>query len=132
MVVRNICLVFVFVKRNYVFEGFVGVRSVIFSKSIQVDAVRIGEGTLIGKAPGCEGGGWFHEFQSAVENTGGKFYVRTDEHPVSEIVQDIQKQEAMMVKVVSSRENVDIPEAAFIMLLLGIIVFCGAGWVLQK
>lgn len=72
------------------------------------------------------------EFQSAVENTGGKFYIRTDEHPVSEIVQDIQKQEAMMVKVVSSRENVDIPEAAFIMLLLGIIVFCGAGWVLQK
>ena len=72
------------------------------------------------------------EFKTAVENTGGKFYVRTDQHPVSEIVQDIQKQEAMMVKVVSSRENVDIPEGAFIMLLLGIVMFCGAGWVLQK
>ena len=72
------------------------------------------------------------EFKTAVENTGGKFYVRTDQHPVSEIVQDIQKQEAMMVKVVSSRENVDIPEGAFIMLLLGIVMFFGAGWVLQK
>ena len=72
------------------------------------------------------------EFKRAVENTGGKFYVRTDQHPVSEIVQDIQKQEAMMVKVVSSRENVDIPEVAYIVLLIGLSIFCGAGLVLQK
>ncbi|MBO4458424.1 MAG: hypothetical protein J5802_11960 [Butyrivibrio sp.] len=72
------------------------------------------------------------EFKRAVEDTGGKFYVRTNAHPVSEIVQDIQKQEAMMVKVVSSREEVDVPGAAFIVLLLCLSVFCGAGLVLQK
>jgi len=72
------------------------------------------------------------EFKRAVENTGGKFYIRTDQHPVSEIVQDIQKQEAMMVKVVSSRESIDIPEFAYIVLLIGLCVFCGAGLVLQR
>ena len=72
------------------------------------------------------------EFKRSVENTGGKFYVRTDAHPVSEIVQDIQKQEAMMVKVVSSRENVDVPNAPYIVLLICLCIFCGAGLVLQK
>ena len=49
------------------------------------------------------------DFERAVEKTGGVFYQQSKTLTVEDIVRDIQKQEAMMVKVVSSRENVDIP-----------------------
>ncbi len=72
------------------------------------------------------------EFKKAVENTGGKFYVRTPSQTVSEIVQDIQKQEAMMVKVVMTRQTIDLPRIPFIILLICLAVGCMAGLVLQK
>ncbi len=72
------------------------------------------------------------EFKNAVEKTGGKFYVRTVDQAVSEIVKDIQKQEAMLVKVVMTSQTVDLPETAFIILLICLALGCGAGLVLQK
>ncbi len=72
------------------------------------------------------------EFKRAVENTGGKFYVRTPSQTVSEIVQDIQKQEAMMVKVVMTRQTIDLPRIPFIILMICLAVGCMAGLVLQK
>ncbi len=72
------------------------------------------------------------EFKSAVELTGGKFYVRTNTQPVSEIVQDIQKQEAMLVKVVMTRQTIDLPRIPFIVLLVCLALFGTAGLVLQK
>ena len=72
------------------------------------------------------------EFKGAVEKTGGKFYVRTADQPVSEIVQDIQKQEAMIVKIVMARQPVDMPRTAFIICLISLAFFSAAGLVLQK
>jgi hypothetical protein len=71
-------------------------------------------------------------FKRAVENTGGKFYVRTPSQTVSEIVQDIQKQEAMMVKVVMTRQTIDLPRIPFVILLICLVLGCTAGLVLQK
>ncbi len=71
-------------------------------------------------------------FKGAVENTGGKFYVRTPSQTVSEIVQDIQKQEAMMVKVVMTRQTIDLPRIPFIIMLLCLVLGCTAGLVLQR
>ncbi|WP_026653491.1 vWA domain-containing protein [Butyrivibrio proteoclasticus] len=72
------------------------------------------------------------EFKSAVETTGGKFYVRSEDQSVEEIVKDIQKQEAMLVKVVVSKQNKDLPETYFIVLLICLACTCVAGLVLQK
>lgn len=71
-------------------------------------------------------------FKSAVETTGGKFYVRTNTQPVSEIVKDIQKQEAMMIKVVMTRQTMDLPRIPFIFLIICLAMFGVAGMVLQK
>ena len=71
-------------------------------------------------------------FKSAVEKTGGKFYVRTQSQTVSEIVQDIQKQEAMLIKVVMTRQTVDLPQIPFIILVISLAFGCAAGLVLQK
>lgn len=71
-------------------------------------------------------------FKNAVENTGGKFYVRTADQSVEEIVQDIQKQEAMLVKVVMSRQTQDLPMIPFISLIICLVLGCTAGLVLQK
>ncbi len=71
-------------------------------------------------------------FKNAVENTGGKFYVRTPSQTVSEIVQDIQKQEAMLVKVVMTRQTKDMPEIPYIILIICLAVACTAGLVLQR
>ena len=71
-------------------------------------------------------------FKKAVENTGGKFYVRTPSQTVSEIVQDIQKQEAMMIKVVMTRQTIDLPRIPFIIMLICLAFGCLAGLVLQK
>ncbi len=71
-------------------------------------------------------------FKRAVENTGGKFYVRTPSQTVSQIVQDIQKQEAMMVKIVMTRQTIDLPAIPFIIMLLCLAIGCSAGLVLQK
>ncbi|RKM63367.1 MULTISPECIES: hypothetical protein [unclassified Butyrivibrio] len=72
------------------------------------------------------------EFRRAVEMTGGKFYIRTPEQPVSEIVKDIQKQEAMVVKLVMARQPVDMPYVPFIICLISLAFFSLAGLVLQK
>ena len=64
--------------------------------------------------------------------TGGKFYIRTPEQPVSEIVKDIQKQEAMVVKLVMARQPVDMPYVPFIICLISLAFFSLAGLVLQK
>ena len=72
------------------------------------------------------------ELEKAVEKTGGLLYVRTADLPVSAIVQDIQKQEAMMVKVVMTRQTIDLPAIPFIIMLLCLAIGCTAGLVLQK
>ena len=74
----------------------------------------------------------YNGFKKAVESTGGKFYVRTPSQSVSEIVQDIQKQEAMLVQVVLSRQTLDIPEIYYLILFISLVVFAGAGLVMQK
>ena len=71
-------------------------------------------------------------FKNAVEKTGGKFYIRTRTQSVSEIVQDIQKQEAMLVKVVMTRQTVDLPEIPFFIMCICLAIGCLAGLVLQK
>jgi hypothetical protein len=71
-------------------------------------------------------------FKNAVENTGGKFYVRTANQSVEEIVEDIQQQEAMLVKVVMTRQTQDLPMIPFIILLVCLALGCTAGLVLQK
>ncbi len=71
-------------------------------------------------------------FKRAVENTGGKFYVRTASQSVSEIVQDIQKQEAMLVKVVMTRQTIDLPRIPFIIMFICLAIGSAAGLVLQK
>ncbi len=71
-------------------------------------------------------------FKNAVEKTGGKFYIRTRTQSVSEIVQDIQKQEAMLVKVVMTRQTVDLPEIHFFIMCICLAIGCLAGLVLQK
>lgn len=71
-------------------------------------------------------------FKNAVEKTGGKFYIRTANLPVSEIVKDIQKQEAMMVKVVMTRQTIDMPFIPFICLIICLSIGALAGLVLQK
>ena len=71
-------------------------------------------------------------FREAVESTGGKFYIRTRSQTVEEIVKDIQKQEAMLVKVVMTRQTIDLPEIPYIIMLASLCVACLAGLVLQK
>ncbi len=71
-------------------------------------------------------------FKTAVEKTGGKFYIRTRSQTVSEIVQDIQKQEAMLVKVVMTRQTVDLPGIPFLIMIICLGIGCLAGLVLQK
>ncbi|WP_022764162.1 vWA domain-containing protein [Butyrivibrio sp. XPD2006] len=71
-------------------------------------------------------------FKNAVEYTGGKFYIRTASQSVSEIVQDIQKQEAMLVKIVMTRQTVDLPRVPFIIMFICLAFGCAAGLVLQK
>ena len=72
------------------------------------------------------------EFKTAVESTGGKFYVHTQDQAVSEIVKDIQKQEAMLVKVVMSRQYVDLPYIPFTILIICLALGLSAGLVLQR
>ena len=67
-----------------------------------------------------------------METTGGKFYIRTKSQSVSEIVQDIQKQEAMLVKIVMTRQTVDLPRVPFIIMFICLAIGCMAGLVLQK
>ena len=73
-----------------------------------------------------------NDFKKAVEKTGGKFYVRTADNSVADIVQNIQSQEALLVKVAVSTEAKDLPEIPFIVLFICLVIGCGAGLVLQK
>ncbi len=76
--------------------------------------------------------GCLNDFKKAVEKTGGKFYVRTKDQSVSQIVQDIQKQEAMIVNMIMTRETTDVPRTAYIILIICFAFACGAGLALQK
>ena len=71
-------------------------------------------------------------FQSAVERTGGKFYVWDTAHPASEIVKDIQKQEAMAVDDIIITRQTDQPEVPYIFLFLGLAVACASGLALRR
>lgn len=72
------------------------------------------------------------EFRKALEVTGGKCYVRTENRAVSDIVQDIQKEEAMLVKVIMSKQIVDLPQVPFMILFLCLMIVCSVGLVLQR
>jgi hypothetical protein len=76
--------------------------------------------------------GCLNDFKRAVEKTGGKFYVRTQDQSVSDIVQNIQRQEAMIVNMVMTRETTDVPRLPFVILLICFAFACGAGLALQK
>ena len=72
------------------------------------------------------------ELSGAVNKTGGTLYVRTDDLPVSAIVQDIQKKEVITFNMVMSRETQDMPQKPFIALIICLAFTCAAGLVLQK
>ena len=74
----------------------------------------------------------YNEFENACEYTGGKAYIRSEDQSVSKIVNDIQKQEAMVVKAVMSTKTIDMPEAPFIILIISLILFSLTGLVLQR
>ena len=72
------------------------------------------------------------EFRTSAETTGGKCYIRTEGNSVSEIVEDIQNQEAMLVNVVQTKQTTDLPELPFIIMIICLAVSCLAGMVLQR
>ena len=72
------------------------------------------------------------ELAGAVGTTGGCLYVRTDDLPVSAIVQDIQKKEVITFNMVMSRETKDQPRVPYIALIICLAFTCAAGLVLQK
>ncbi len=71
------------------------------------------------------------DFEKAVETTGGRVYVRTNDLPVSAIVQDIQKQEVMAVNMIVSKEIQDLPLKPFAWLFVSLSVFFGMGLLMQ-
>lgn len=71
-------------------------------------------------------------FKNSVEKTGGKFYVWDTAHPASEIVQDIQKQEAMAVDEIVITRAIDQPELPYIFLFLGLSVACASYLALRR
>ncbi len=73
-----------------------------------------------------------NEFRTAAETTGGECYIRTGGISVSEIVQNIQKQEAMLVNAVHTKQTEDLPELPFIIMIICLAVSCLAGMVLQR
>ncbi|WP_029232415.1 hypothetical protein [Butyrivibrio sp. VCB2006] len=73
-----------------------------------------------------------NQLEKAANKTGGLLYVRTDDLPVSAIVQDIQRQEVMLVNMVMTRETQDMPQTPFIALFICLAFTCAAGLVLQK
>lgn len=72
------------------------------------------------------------DLNKAIETTGGTLYVRTDQLPVSAIVQDIQKKEVITFNMVMSRESQDMPQKPYIALIICLAFTCAAGLVLQK
>ena len=72
------------------------------------------------------------DLNKAIETTGGTLYVRTDNLPVSAIVQDIQKKEVITFNMVMSRETKDQPRVPYIALIICLAFTCAAGLVLQK
>lgn len=72
------------------------------------------------------------EFKAATEKTGGECYIRTDSQSVSQIVDNIQKQEAKLVSTVTTTEVVDLPQIPFIYLIICMAIWSLAGLALQK
>ena len=72
------------------------------------------------------------EYKEVVESTGGKCYIRTKDQSVEEIVKDIQKQEAMIVKTIVSKQTTDMPQKPYIVLFICLAISGLAGLVLQK
>ena len=71
-------------------------------------------------------------FTEAAQKTGGQCYIRTDDRSVSAIVEDIQKQEAKLVNVVTTRQVIDLPQIPFFIMIICLAIGCLAGLVLQK
>ena len=72
------------------------------------------------------------QFKNAVESTGGKFYVWDEQHPASEIVEDIRKQEAMSVDEIVITRQTDQPQVPYIMLFLSLAVTLAAALALRR
>ena len=72
------------------------------------------------------------DYKEAVELTGGKFYIRTRDNDVSDIVENIKKQEAMMVSEVVTRKITDAPETAAAVLFCSLMLCLLAGWRLER
>ena len=84
------------------------------------------------KPDGADYSTCYSEFKAATEKTGGQCYVRDDTQSISSIVQNIQKQEAKLVNVVTTRQVVDLPKTPFIMMIICLAIGSLAGLVLQK
>lgn len=72
------------------------------------------------------------EFENAIKVTGGKLYIRTTDNSVKDIVGSIQKEDALLVKTVASKEYTDMPFIPFVTLLMCLVASITAGLVLQK
>lgn len=70
--------------------------------------------------------------QSAVESTGGVFYVADENLSVADILASIQKHEAMAVRTISTTRLVDQPERVTEILAAAIAVTCIAGVILRR
>lgn len=70
------------------------------------------------------------QFKTAVEKTGGKFYEQSATLTVSDIVKDIQAQEAMEVDEIVIRKSIDQPKIPFIILFISLTVFFIMGVIL--
>lgn len=72
------------------------------------------------------------EMQKAVEETGGAFYVADENLPIGEILGQIEKHEAMAVRMISTSRMVDQPEVPVIALTISLLVTFGTGLVLKR
>ena len=60
------------------------------------------------------------ELRAAVENTGGEFYVQSEQDTVSEIVEEIRSHEAMAVDDIVTEQKTDLPIPGIIALLISL------------
>lgn len=63
-----------------------------------------------------------NEMKSAVESTGGAFYVAGSDFDTSSIVKSIQQHEAMQVDEISMTKVTDVPTTSFVICFIGIVL----------
>ena len=73
-----------------------------------------------------------NEMKKDIELTGGKFYEQSKSLTVSDIVADIQEQEAMEVDEITTTRTVDQPKAAAIVLLISVLGALLTGLLLRR